>query len=234
MKIEDIRQLIGLRTELVQVSCMKLFSVLAKPQAFYRESSLETPADFLRASRFAAFTSVLVLVIQTPVFRLLGVQSEGAAYLLTDTVLTYAAWFLYGSVLHLAAKALRGRGTYLSSVAGFLCITAFYPVMAFFLLPSSLLARRVMLQAADAFSLGFYQALAQPFLTSPVALISFGLATGIGSYFFGYLVLTARQVHGFGWVRGLGAGVLAFLGWLAIGLTVVAPADQLFQKAFVK
>lgn len=234
MKIEDIQQLIGLGTELVQESCMTLFSVLAKPQAFYRGTSLETPADFLRASRFAAFTSVLVLVIQTPVFHLLGVQSESTAYLLTDTVLTYAAWFLYGSVMHLAAKALRGQGTYQSSVAGFLYLTAFYPVMAFVLLPSSLLARRVMLRAPDTFSLGFYQALAQPFLASPVALISFGLATGIGFYFFGCLILAARRVHGFGWVRGLGAGVLAFLGWLAIGLTVVAPADQLFQKAFLK
>jgi hypothetical protein len=234
MKIEDIQQLIGLGTEMVQESCATLFSVLTKPQVFYRSIALETTADLLRASRFAALMSVLTLVIQTPVYRLVGVETESTAYLLTDTVLTYAAWFLYGSVLHLAAKILRGHGAYQSSVAAFLYLTAFFPVMAFFLLPCSVLARQVMLRAPDTFSLGFFQALAQPFLASPLALTSFGLATGVGFYFFGCLILAARRVHGFGWVRGLGAGVLAFLGWLVISLTVVAPVDQLFQKAFLK
>lgn len=234
MKIEDIQQLIGLGTELIKENCVTLFSVLAKPQAFYRAASLDTTADLLRASLFAAFNSVLVLVIQTPVYRLLGVETESTAYLMTDTVLTYAAWFLYGSAFHLAAKVLRGRGPYQSSVVAFLYLTAIYPVMAFVLLPSSLLARRVMLQAPDTFSLGFYQALAQSLLASPLALTSLGLATGVGVYFFGCLVLVASRIHGFGWVRGLGAGELAFLGWLAIGLTVVAPVDQLFQKAFLR
>jgi hypothetical protein len=234
MKIEDIQQLIGLGTEVVQESCTTLFSVLTKPQVFYRSVALETTADLLRASRFAALMSVLTLVIQTPIYRLVGVETESAAYLLTDTVLTCATWFLYGSVLHWAAKILRGHGTYQTSVSAFLYLTAFYPVMGFFLLPCSVLARRVMLQAPDTFGPGFFQALAQPLLASPLALTSFGLTTGIGFYFFGCLVLAARRVHGFGWVRGLGAGVLAFLGWLAISLTVVAPVDQLFQKAFRK
>ncbi len=59
-------------------------------------------------------------------------------------------------------------------------------------------------------------------------------AIGVGFYFFGCLVLAARRVHGFGRVRGLGAGVPDFPGWLAIGLTAVAPVDQLFQKAFLR
>ncbi len=157
--------------------------------------------------------SVLTLVIQTPVYRLVRVETESTAYLLTDTVLTYASWFLYGSVLDLAAKILRGHGVYLNSVAAFLYLTAFFPVMAFFLLPCSVLARQVMLQAPDTFSPGFFQALALPFLASPLALTSFGLTTGIGLYFFSCLVFAARRVHGFGWVRGLGTGVLAWVGW---------------------
>jgi len=233
MKIEDLQQLIGLGSQLVQESCGTLFSVLVRPQAFFRATALGTTAALFRASRFAAFTSVLVLVVQTPVFRILGIQAEGTAYLLTDTILTYAAWFLYGAVFHLAARVLRGHGTIQSSVGAFLYLTAFYPVMAFFSLPSSLLARRLMLQAPDTFSMGFYQQLAQLFFASPLAILSFGLASAVGIYFFGCLVLAARRVHGFGLVRGLGAGVLAFLGWLTIGLTVVAPVDQLFQKAFL-
>ncbi len=63
MKIEDIQQLIGLGTEMVQEICATLFSVLTKPQVFYRSVSLETTADLLRASRFAAFMSVLTPVI---------------------------------------------------------------------------------------------------------------------------------------------------------------------------
>ena len=54
MKIEDLQQLIGLGTALVQESCETLFSVLVRPQAFFRAVTLGTTAGLFRASRFAA------------------------------------------------------------------------------------------------------------------------------------------------------------------------------------
>jgi serine/threonine protein kinase len=57
------------------------------------------------------------------VLRSLGVQLETPTYLLVDTVLTYAGFFLAGVLYHLAAKIVRGRGALLGSLVAFLYLT---------------------------------------------------------------------------------------------------------------
>jgi hypothetical protein len=234
MKIENIQQLFGLGTELLKDNVATLCAVLMKPRAFFAGVSVDTPADVLRASVFAGFISILNLVISTPLLRVAGVEMESTSFLLTDTVLTYAAWFLYGSIFHISAKVLRGQGSYSSSVVAFLYLTAFYPVMGFLGLPAAHVVARPFLQAQDTLNLEFYRDLGPAFVASPAALISFGLASVVGLYFFFALILAARRVHGFGRARGISAGALAFVGYLIISVSVVVPVEQLFRKAFLK
>jgi hypothetical protein len=104
------------------------FSVLSAPERFTGSLDLTSNETLTRASVFAVFISLVNLLIQGPVLRSLGVQLETPTYLLVDTVLTYAGFFLAGVLYHLAAKIVRGRGALLGSLVAFLYLTAWKPI----------------------------------------------------------------------------------------------------------
>ena len=73
------------------------FLILANPRRFIVSINHPSNEQLIPASIFAAMMSVLNLVITLPLSRLLRVQTESVSYVIADTILTFAFWFLsYG------------------------------------------------------------------------------------------------------------------------------------------
>jgi hypothetical protein len=168
----------------------------------------------------------------SPLLRMLGVETESASYLLADTILTYAFWFIYGSCFHFAAKIVGGHGNYTSSLVSFLYLTAFMPVITTILIPVDVIVRRHIVHTADTTSPGFLQFVAADLLASTPALISLTIGLVASIWYLAALSRVFRLVHGVGRVRGVAIVIIGMGIWQILSWFIEIPAFQLFYKAY--
>jgi hypothetical protein len=128
--VGSIGDLLKLGSAALKESFEAWFAVLSAPRQFIASLDLASKETLTKASVFAVFISIVNLMIEGPLLRSLGVQIETPAFLLFDTVFTYAGFFLIAVLYHLAATIVRGRGTLLASVIAFLYLTAWKPIGA--------------------------------------------------------------------------------------------------------
>lgn len=229
--VSSIGDLLKLGSDTLKGCFEAWFSVLSAPERFTGSLDLTSNETLTKASVFAVFISLVNLLIQGPVLRSLGVQLETPTYLLVDTVLTYAGFFLAGVLYHLAAKIVRGRGALLGSLVAFLYLTAWKPIGELITAPLVIEAMPLWLKHSGTreFMSEFSKALAD----QPELLFSFAL---LGIYVLCFVIWGARM---FGVVHGLGpfrAFVLSVLGYL-FGLAVPAllgPMQRMALVAFTK
>lgn len=200
-------------------NAVRFIAILAAPRNFIKSINHKDDQALIDASVFAVFISVVNLTISLPAYRLANVKADTLTYVLIDTVITLVFWFLYGSVYHLCARLMGGRGTYQSSLVAVLYLTAFTVISGIFTVPLSLTAIFWSLESSDAPHLGEWQILGNEILKSPTGLI----CTLIG----GFMI-----IHEVGRARGIAIGLLgASLSWVVL-FTVEKPAIALFWRAF--
>jgi hypothetical protein len=229
---ENITALVKETAALARDNLRQFFRILATPASFISSIEHASSDQLVPASIFAALMSLLNLVLHLPLLRMLGVETESASYLLADTILTYAFWFIYGSCFHFAAKIVGGHGNYTSSLVSFLYLTAFMPVITTILIPVDVIVRRHIVHTADTTSPGFLQFVAADLLASTPALISLTIGLVASIWYLAALSRVFRLVHGVGRVRGVAIVIIGMGIWQILSWFIEIPAFQLFYKAY--
>jgi Yip1 domain len=230
--IENIQQLLKLGGNALKNFLLCLYEVVISPKAFFSNLPDDREQQFVQASIFACFISVLNLVIALPVQRILGIRAESTSYLLVDTVLTYGCWFIMGSIFHASARLVGGHARYLSSVTAFLYLTAYQPLGALVSLPVIVITERQVLEEGYPFTYEQRLRMVRTIIDKPGAVVSLFASVCVLIYLLVAAATAFRVVHRVGRFRGfcillLGtAGVFVFVSLLEI------PLMQLFAQAF--
>ena len=207
----------------------RLYSVLIGPRTFISSLNYDSHEELIRASVFAIFINLLNLVITGPMLRFLRVETASLSFLLTDTVLTYATWLLRASLFHMAAKCLRGHGTYRSSVVAFLYLTAFLPALFIVSYPLEHDARRAFLAPGNALTVHNVMQLVTGWFESPETLIPAIIATLGFVYFYGCIVSVYCFIHSVGRIRGIFICLLGYALWGVMGFVSMKSEVILYQ-----
>ena len=213
-------------------NAVRFIAILAAPRNFIKSINHKDDQALIDASVFAVFISVVNLTISLPAYRLANVKADTLTYVLIDTVITLVFWFLYGSVYHLCARLMGGRGTYQSSLVAVLYLTAFTVISGIFTVPLSLTAIFWSLESSDAPHLGEWQILGNEILRSPTGLICTLMISATILYRWICTIGVFMIIHEVGRARGIAIGLLgASLSWVVL-FTVEKPAIALFWRAF--
>ena len=211
----------------------RFLAVLAGPRSLLREVDHHSDHAFIGASLFAAFISVVNLIINIPVYRLANIQADSFTYGLIDTVITFVFWFLYGSIYHLGAKLFGGLGTYQSSIVMFLYLTAFTVIAGIFTLPMSLKAISWSLGSSDVPSVSEWQALGEQILESPTGLICTFLSSSVLTYRWICTIAVFMLIHKVSLAKGILIGVFSGGISLLLTLTLEKHAVALLWRGFL-
>ena len=228
--VSNITDLLKLGSEALKESFHAWFAVLSAPRRFIASLDLTSNETLTKASVFAVFISVVNLLIEGPLLRSLGVQIESPAFLLFDTVFTYAGFFLFGVLYHVAAKVVRGRGTLLGSVIAFLYLTAWKPVGALVSAPLGIHTTSLWLKhpVNQEFGREFGKMLLeQPELFFNVAIY--------GVYVVCFVIWGARMfgvVHSLKPFRATTASILGYLFGAAAVVVLLGPVQRAALLAF--
>jgi hypothetical protein len=213
-------------------NAVRFIAVLASPRNFIKSINHKDDQALIDASVFAVFISVVNLTISLPTYRIANVKADTLTYVLIDTVITLVFWFLYGSVYHLCARLMGGRGTYQSSLVAVLYLTAFTVISGIFSVPLSLTAISWSLESSDAPRLGEWQMLGNEILKSPTGLICTLMISATILYRWICTIGVFMIIHEVGRARGIAIGLFgASLSWFVL-FTVEKPAIALFWRAF--
>lgn len=232
MAFEGIKELVSLGGQTHERNFVQFFAILARPRSFVKSIDHDRPAALIGAATFAVFVSVVNLAIMLPAFRLANIQADTSAYILFDTVITFIFWFLYGTLYHLCARLVKGRGSYRSSMVAYLYLTAFNVISGVFALPASLTVIPWTLQSADVPTLGQWESLGRSLFQSPATVICSLLSSATVIYLWICRIGAFMIVHQVGRAKGLSIGLLGAGLSLVIFLAVEKPVVQLFWQAF--
>jgi hypothetical protein len=182
----------GSRFELAVVSAEAHASSIAggeKPTEFWLNPKLRW---------FAAFSALLGITLNG-----LLPKRVPAPPLPTAIAVIFSSWFMYGSLIHVACKHLRGTGHYLHTLTVSLQVSAtLYVVVSFLFLLVATLSPVSQISAGIS---------AIPFiglaLADEPALFFFLIGTVLFSI---YQPLALRPIHRFGWLRTTCIGLLPY------------------------
>lgn len=227
--IQDVARIGG---KTLKSNAVRFIAVLAGPRNFIKSIDHQADHALIDASVFAIFISVVNLIISLPAYRLANIKADTLTYVLIDTMITFVFWFLYGSVYHLCARLIGGRGTYQSSIVAVLYLTAFTVISGIFTLPLTLAAISWSLESSDAPALSEWQILGNQILKSPTGLICTLLISATLLYRWICTIGVFMIIHEVSRARAIFICLLAAsLSWVVL-LTVEKPATALFWRAF--
>jgi len=92
-----------------------LYRVVVEGHGFIRSIDHASPNEFSNAIKYAAFLSLLGVVVSYPWIIAMGVDVS-FPFLIVDTVTTVILFFVLGAMNHVAAKIVFGKGSLRSSV----------------------------------------------------------------------------------------------------------------------
>lgn len=233
MDAKNIEKLTELGGKYAKRYLFSLYQILSNPKTFLGAKDLNSTEEFISASKFAVFVSILGLVIAYPSFRIVGVEAESPYFLLVDTVITYAFFFLYGSMYHIFAKILRGKGSFQGSVVVFLYLTAFFPVIQFFSMPIDFVSRSLIMDANGILSQKLFEEIAHLHRGKMTMLVSSAcLSLGVLIYYAKSLCSGYRMLHSTGRFRAFIIVSLGIVGWQAVSVFLATPIVITFHKSF--
>jgi TIR domain/Yip1 domain len=211
----------------------RFIAVLARPRSFIRSIDYNAEHTLIDASVFAVFISVIELIMVLPAYRLANIKADTLTYVLIEIITTLVFWFLYGSVYHLCARLIGGRGTYQSSIVAFLYLTAFVVIGAIFSLPVAPKTISFGLETSLAPSrLSQWGTFSEQMLQSPTGLICNLLILATALYRWICTIGVFMIIHEVGRLKGVFIGLLgAALSWVVF-IYIQKPAMDLLWRAF--
>jgi hypothetical protein len=170
----------------------------------------EKPTEFWLNPKllwFAAFSALLGITLNG-----LLPKRVPAPPLTTAVAVIFGSWFMYGSLIHIVCKLLRGTGHYLHTLTVSMQVSAtLYVVVSFLSLLVATLS--TVPQISAVISEIPFIGLA---LVDEPALFFFLIGTVLFSI---YQPLALRQIHRFGWLRTAFIGLLPYaFVWLSIAI----------------
>jgi hypothetical protein len=231
---EIVTSLIKENAVLIGNNLRQFYLVLKGPGQFI--ASLKPPYSdhFLPASIFAVLVSLSILVLNIPVSRILHVEVENVSYIVVDTILSFAFFFIYGSIFHLSAKLFRGQGDYAGSLVSYLYLTVFFVVLAAVSIPQVMLTKRLILLGTDTTTAAFDDSLISMLKGSTAAQFSVLAGLLIWAWYFVSLTKVVRVVHGVGVLRGASIVLVGFAAFLFIVDKIETPTVQMLMLAYQK
>jgi hypothetical protein len=230
--VEDAKALVEVGGTWIGHGAATLLRVLRAPVAFVRSLDLDDP-PVRDAALFAVFISLLSLVLYIPVFRMLGVEVETTSFVLIDTVVTFAFWFVQATIVHTVARLLGVRGrTLQATLVVFLYLTAFMPIQMLIFAPFSLVVRRWMIDDGDVrqiFDPGLVLRLVGE---SPAVAVSVAVGIVFGTALVIVYAASFRAAYRIGWTRAFAIIILSLLATMAWAAAVEHPVQQMMFRAF--
>lgn len=230
--IKTTQEVITIIGRFISNCFVRFIKIIINPSEFIASRPIDQPSELLSASLFGIFTSLINILVIVPVFRLLKINAGNSTFLAVTTLtryvsLRYISFFLYGSWLHISAKAIRGKATFQSSVIAVLYMTAYY---------SFLLIIICFLMFCN--PIGFQHLEFQHVIASTNYKLYYTIANScILIYFIFFIYRLAsvfRRIHNIGWVRVLLLLVFGIIGCICIDRFINFPIRFLLFKSFLK
>lgn len=231
--LSNLKEVIDLGGDWLRNNVRNLFWVIRSPRSFFLSLDLDNDPPVIEAVIFAAFISLLNVVISLPIYRQSGVEAESTAYLLVDTVLSVGYAIICGSAFHAAAAIFRGRRSYQATIVCFLYMTAFSPLITLVSAPAQgVVTRRAAASGENVISVAFYLDFMNEILSSPVTTIGLGFLLVVSIYYFFCMVAAIRVVHQTGRVRAFMITSLGFAATMLLAAFLGITIFQNFWQAF--
>lgn len=205
------------------------YTVVTKGSKAFNVEDLKKPNALPLALRFLTYIAVFTFLIEVPVAALLKLPYDKPAYVTSSIVLNLVLWLVYASILHVAMKALGGKGEFRESLAIFCFSTAlFVPVLVFqwpiihHIMPSMGRGEPLPANYLEGLTSG------EAFRFQVLWLIS----TAFLAYFFVVVIAALRKTHRLQDARGALAGLVGILGIAAVIAFVSFPMHKVIYTAF--
>jgi hypothetical protein len=209
-----------------------LLRVVRGPVAFVQTLDFDAP-PVSDAALFAVFISLVNLVLQIPLFRTLGVAVESTAYVLVDTVMTFAFWFIQAVILHSVARLFGVRQrSFQATLVCFLYLTAFMPIVMVISAPFVLSARRWMIEDGDVAGLLQGDVAMKLLAGSPAIAASAAGMIIFGLCLIGVYAAVFRAAYRIGLTRSLAIIFVSVGVYFAWSAAIEAPVQQMVFRAF--
>ncbi len=209
------------------------YQILSNHKQFFNSRNLETTEEFIAASKFSAFVSILNLMISLPYLRSSGVQVENSYFIIIDTVITYAFFFLYGAIFHITAKLLLCKGSLQGSVTVFLYLTAFFPVLNLLSIPLGFALHGPLTQlGGNIISTEFAMQFVAHNADNLLLQISYLVSMGFYVFYLKVLCSGYRIQYAVGRIRAFSIVFMGIIGFSVINVYIVIPVNALFHKSF--
>lgn len=218
--------------DFISTNVARFVAVLSQPRKFIASIQHNTAHALTDASLFAVFVNIVNLLIMLPAFRFSGVQADSLTYALIDTVTTFIFWLLYGSVYHVSARLIGGRGTYRSSIVAVLYLTAFFAISSIFTVPLSLKIISVSLQGLDPPTISEMGKVGVQLVETPTGLICSLLLVATALYRWVCTIGVFMIIHDVSRLKGVLIGLVgSSISWILF-LMVESPVMQLVLRVF--
>ena len=200
---------------------------------------LHRPEVVRQALRFAAYMTVAGAIIRLPALASAGERAWSLGFLATYLVANFVEWLAAGAALHLAMRALGGRGTLAKSVAAVCFLSAYLPLIGLAQMPVWGLHVSVLKDVADvawspamaAGALGRFVESLGVFAAARVVL-AFGVATALWIILAGAVLAALRSLHRLPWGRAALAFVLGVAGYAVFLTMFYGPLIGSVYRAF--
>ncbi len=230
--MEGILDLLKLGGQILSRVVLQLFAIVAQPRQFANSLDLNSATALVDASVFAVFVSIANLVISLSALLVAKIKADASTFVLIDTVLSFAFWFIYGSILHLCYKLFGGRGTYQNSMVVFLYMTAFEVLVTLFSLPGSVKIIPWILQSGQAPTANDWLRLVNATSESTSILLCQLLATAALIYRMIWVVRVFIMIHPLRPTKGVLVGLFGVTLWFLASSTVERSVMSVFLQAF--
>lgn len=208
------------------------YQILSNHKQFFNSRNLETTEEFIAASKFSAFVSILNLMIALPYLRSSGVQVENSYFIIIDTVIAYAFFFLSGAIFHITAKLLLCKGSLQGSVTVFLYLTAFMPVLSLLSIPLGFALHGPLTRMGGSISPEFALQFVEHNADNLLLQISFLVAMGFCVFYLKVLCSGYRIQYAVGRIRAFSIVFMGSIGLFVTSVYIVNPVNALFHKSF--
>jgi len=214
------------------------FSVLARGPNAFEKVDLQDSSTLIYALRFMFFMALVSLAIDLPLVAKIGGSFLAASSIPCALVIeAYLEYLITGLILYGSIKLVGGKGGLQASIAAYCFLTAYLPLMSFFMLPVRRLTIPAISQGSNytnAVSKLFEEASHLSTWDLSSLVLSFLLTTVVLVLFFRAVFNIFRAIHQLSRARALLGFVGGLIGWAVIMSMFLEPALSATLRALAR
>jgi hypothetical protein len=185
--------------------------------------------------RFTLYMAFASLLLEIPTEALMGIQYENKAFILVSVVESYIEYLGCGLAFHAAMRVFGGKGTLRAALTVSCLLTAYMPVMGFFLIPTQKYTLPIIRKSSNVLNAGSdLLAVARTWSTWDRVVCSVSIVAGaiVLVLFITAVFNSLRALHQIGRMKAVLSFVLGLVLFVLIVSFIASPLLQGIFQAF--